>query len=148
MLGYLGVSIIHRTLTRTTGSLTCVCDLFPCVYTKMISVYSLIQRTSVEFALDLTPEKSQGGHKAEDMTVTRPFGDHTQLCLTLAFKSEHSCSAPLTLLTVTTDWTLKTKILPLVFRSYTIFFGYRLQSKVLVCAWCFFNGLAAWLSNI
>ena len=134
MLGYLGVFIIHRTLTRTTGSLTCVCDLFPCVYTKMTSVYSLIQRTSVEFALDLTHEKFQGGHKAEDMTVTHPFGDHTQLCLTLAFKSEHSCSAPLTLLTVTTDWALKTKILPLASRSYTIFFGYRLQSEVLVCA--------------
>ena len=26
--GYFGVSIIHRTLTWTAGSLTCVCDLF------------------------------------------------------------------------------------------------------------------------
>ena len=26
--GYFGVFVIHRTVTRTTGSLTCVCDLF------------------------------------------------------------------------------------------------------------------------
>ena len=32
MLGYLGVSTIHRTLTWTAGSLTCVCDLCACVY--------------------------------------------------------------------------------------------------------------------
>ena len=29
---YFVVSIIHRTLSWTTGSLTCVCDLFACVY--------------------------------------------------------------------------------------------------------------------
>ena len=34
MLGYFGVSIIHRTLIWTTGSLTCVCDIFACVYTR------------------------------------------------------------------------------------------------------------------
>ena len=31
MLGYFDVSIIFQTLTRTTGSLTCVCDLFACI---------------------------------------------------------------------------------------------------------------------
>ena len=30
--------------------------------------------------------------------VTHPFGDHAWSCLTLAFESEYSCSAPLTLL--------------------------------------------------
>ena len=37
ILGYSGVSIIHRTLTWTTGSLTCVCDLFAYIY---IYIYS------------------------------------------------------------------------------------------------------------
>ena len=32
MLGYFGVSIIHRTLARTAGSLTCLCYLSACVY--------------------------------------------------------------------------------------------------------------------
>ena len=39
----------------------------------------------------MTPEKSQGWH----ITVTHPFGDHTPLCLTWAFESQCSCSAPL-----------------------------------------------------
>ena len=34
MLGYLNVFIIHRNLTCTTGSLTCVGDLFVYVYTR------------------------------------------------------------------------------------------------------------------
>ena len=34
MLGYFRVSIIHRTLTGTAGSLTCTCDLFASVYTR------------------------------------------------------------------------------------------------------------------
>lgn len=33
MLAYFGVSVTHRTLTRTTGSFTCVCDLVACVCT-------------------------------------------------------------------------------------------------------------------
>ena len=45
MLGYFGVSIIHPTLTWTTGSLTFTCDLFACVVTWGSSVYSLIRRT-------------------------------------------------------------------------------------------------------
>ena len=51
----------------------------------------------IEFAQNLTPEKSQGGRKAEHVTVTHPFGDHALSCLTLNFESEYSCSAPLTL---------------------------------------------------
>ena len=47
MLDYLGVSTIHCPLTWTTGSLTCVCDLFACVYTRGTSVYSFIRRTFV-----------------------------------------------------------------------------------------------------
>ena len=42
MLGYFGVPIVHLTLTWTTGSLTCVGDLFACVYARGTSVYSLI----------------------------------------------------------------------------------------------------------
>ena len=34
VLGYFGVSVIHRILTWTMGSLTCVRDLFACVYSK------------------------------------------------------------------------------------------------------------------
>ena len=34
------LSIIHRTLTWTSRSLTCVCDLIACVYKRGISVYS------------------------------------------------------------------------------------------------------------
>ena len=55
-------------------------------YTHGTSVCSLIQSTFVESAQSLTIEKSQGAH----ITVTHPFGDHTQSCLTLAFKSEYS----------------------------------------------------------
>ena len=46
MLGYFGVSISHRNLARTAGSLTCVCDLFcvRIVYRQGTSVYSLIRR--------------------------------------------------------------------------------------------------------
>ena len=39
------ISIIHRTLTWSTGSLTCVCHLFARVYTRGTSVSSLIRRT-------------------------------------------------------------------------------------------------------
>ena len=42
-----------------------------------------------------------------------------------SLESECSCSAPLTLLTVTADWALKTNFLPLVSGSYKILFGYK-----------------------
>ena len=35
---FFGVSIIHRTLTGTTESLTCVCELFICVYAGDLSL--------------------------------------------------------------------------------------------------------------
>ena len=41
----LGVSITHQTLMWTTWSLTRVCDLFACIYTRGTSVYSLNRRT-------------------------------------------------------------------------------------------------------
>ena len=46
------VSIIHRTLTCTTGFLTCVCALFACVYTLPPERFraSSSQRTFEEFA--------------------------------------------------------------------------------------------------
>ena len=34
----------------------------------------------------MTPEKSQGGRRAQQVTVTRPFGDHAPPCLTPALE--------------------------------------------------------------
>ena len=58
-LGYLTVTMIHPTLKWTTGSLTCVCDLFACVYTQGTSVYSLLQRTWVASVPRFEPAVSQ-----------------------------------------------------------------------------------------
>ena len=63
-LGYFVVSIIHRTLTWTTGSLTCVCDFFARLYTRGPSVYSLTRKIVVESAQNLSPDKCQGGRTA------------------------------------------------------------------------------------
>ena len=96
-LGYFGVSIIHQTLTWTTGSFThayAVC--FACVYTRGTLVYSLIRRTFIEPTQNLTLEKSQGGCKAEHTTVTHPCGDRARSCLTWAFESKCSCFTPRT----------------------------------------------------
>lgn len=57
----------------------------------------------VASAQNLTPERAQGGRKAHYVTVTRLFGDHARACLTLGFESEHSCSAPPTLLKMIKD---------------------------------------------
>ena len=85
MLGYFGVSIVHRTLTWTTGSLTCVRDLFACVYTRGTSIDSLIRRT---FAGDLVfyPHAKLGDR-----------GGHSDLCCCVhekrnvtSFQRQHS----------------------------------------------------------
>ena len=58
------------------GSLMCVCDcFFVCmrIRTGDLGLDSLIQRTFVESAQNLTPKNSQGGRKAEYVTVTHPF---------------------------------------------------------------------------
>ena len=49
MLVYFVFSIIHRYLTWTTGSFTCICNIFPIVYnyTRETLVYSPIRRTFV-----------------------------------------------------------------------------------------------------
>ena len=93
---YFLVSVINRTLTWTTGPLTCVCGLFLHAHTHGgTSVYSLIRRTFVESMQNVTPEESQGGRKDWHITVTHPFGDHAPSCLyNLVFESEYSCSAP------------------------------------------------------
>jgi len=59
-----GVSIIHRTLTSTTGSLTCESDLFACVDTRGTSVYSLYPKDFCRVCPEFETEKSQGGRKA------------------------------------------------------------------------------------
>ena len=72
------------------GSWHGLLDLYVCgllhAYTHGTSVCSLIQRSFVESAQNLTLEKSQGVH----IMVTHPLDDHTQSCLTLAFRSEYS----------------------------------------------------------
>ena len=61
-----------------------------CLHMGGLGLYSLIQRTFVESAQNMTLGKShKGGHKAQHM-VTHLFGDHTQQCLTLAFQSEYT----------------------------------------------------------
>ena len=98
MLSYFVASIVHWTLTWTAGPLMCVRDLFACIYTQGTLVYSRIWRTFVESAQNLTLGKSQGGWKAWHIRVTHPCDDHARSSLTLAFQSEYTCSAPLTLL--------------------------------------------------
>ena len=53
----------------------------------------LIRRTFVESAQNLTSEKSL---VSQSLTRNGHPSDHARWCLTLAFKSEYSCSAPLT----------------------------------------------------
>ena len=100
MLNCFVVSIVHQTLTWSTGSLTCVCDLFACVYTWGTSVYnnSLIRRTFVESVQNFDSREIWGRAQslAHKLTLTHPFGDHARSCLILAFESECSCSMPLT----------------------------------------------------
>ena len=99
---YFGVSISYRILTRTTWSLMCVYMRSFCmrIHTGDLGLYyySIIWRTYVKSAHNLTAEKSPGGCKAlHVVTITLPFGGHARSCLTVAFESEYSCSAPLTL---------------------------------------------------
>ena len=92
MLAYSGIVIIHRILTRPIGSLTWVYDLSACVYTWGTLVYSCTQRTFVK-CTGFDSRESSG-------QVIHLFGDHAQLCSTLAFKTfafAYSCCAPLTL---------------------------------------------------
>ena len=93
------VSLVHQTLTWTTESLTCASDfLHVYIHTGDLGL-QFTRRTFVESAQNLTPEKSQGGRKAHHITVSHPYDDHARSCITLAlaFESECSCSAPLTL---------------------------------------------------
>ena len=62
--GSFELSIIHWTLTETTGSLTCICDPSAPVYAQGTPVYSLIQKIFVESSQNATLQKSQGVHKA------------------------------------------------------------------------------------
>lgn len=62
-----------------------------------------IQRTLLQSLIQWTCIKSQGGHKAyqvslyqQQVTITLPFDGHAQSCFALPFVSECSCSAQLT----------------------------------------------------
>ena len=71
MLDYFGVTIIHSTLTWTTGSVACLCDLLRAHAHGgrggggggALFIVSL-EGLFVESAGNLTPEKSQDGRKA------------------------------------------------------------------------------------
>ena len=111
MLGYLDISIIHRTLTWTTGSLTCVCDLFACVYTRGTSIYSLIRMIfATEFDSGETSGRAQSlarnGHPSvwSPRSIVFHFGFRERAgALALHHWLSH-CSAPLTVpLLCTTD---------------------------------------------
>ena len=92
------VSIIHRTLTWTTGSLTCVYMIFLHAYTHGGHRFIVSsERTFVES--DSGEITGRAGAKPSTWwSCTHPFGDHAWSCLTLASESECSCSVPLTLL--------------------------------------------------
>ena len=79
MSSYLSVFIIHRTLTWTTGSLTCVCAH---AHIGGTSVYSLIRETFAESAQIRLPGTLGAGAKPCTKTVTQTCGDHARSCLT------------------------------------------------------------------
>ena len=56
--GSFELSIIHWTLTETTGSLACVCDLSAPVYAQGTPVYSLIQKIFVDSSQNAMTEIS------------------------------------------------------------------------------------------
>ena len=86
--GFFVVSIVHRTLTWTTGSLTCVCDLFACVCTLGTSVSGLIRRTYV-VCIECDSREILG--RAQNL-VTHLFGDHAQSPLCHAKMSQLTCT--------------------------------------------------------
>ena len=67
VLDYFRASIISVTeiYYRISGSFMCMCDLFACVCAWGASVYSLIGRTFLESAQNLTLEKSQDRPKSQ-----------------------------------------------------------------------------------
>ena len=72
MLGYLCVFMIQQTLTWTTGSLKCVCNLFACLRMQGTLVYILICRTFLESVQNLSLENLGVGAKPSMRTVWRP----------------------------------------------------------------------------
>ena len=90
MLGQFGVSTIHWTLTWTSWSLTCVCDLFALICSRGTSVYSFIWRTFVVSAQNLTLRKSGNGHQARWMMAIHRCGDQSLLCLTFGLQGENT----------------------------------------------------------
>ena len=90
MLGYLDVSTIHRTLTWTTGSLTCVCDLFAWAHTRGNSVHSLIRRTW-RVCTEFDSGEIQGRRKAQHGTVTHPFWWPRSIVLNSGFRERVLC---------------------------------------------------------
>ena len=92
--GYLGVSIIHQTLTWTTGALMCVSALFACVCTK-----SQPKDYVIESAQNLTGEIPVGAQSIAHTGHPSFWWPHL-LILSFGFQEQalkQSCSAPPTL---------------------------------------------------
>ena len=93
---FLTISTILKTLTWTTGCLTCLCDLFACVYTyrdQPTSVYPLIWRS-------LAPRKLTRSQCTKPGTKPSPIHvvNMIDCALSRLFKGECSCWALLTAL--------------------------------------------------
>ena len=76
--GCSNVSITHGALTGITASLTCLCDLCACVYTRDLDVCSLPEGLlwGKQSAHNWTPGKL--ARQTEHEAVTHPCGEHAQ----------------------------------------------------------------------
>ena len=76
---------------KSTYGLSCVCDLFACVYIHTYFLWGILS------AQNFGSEKTclQSMRKAWHETVTHPCGDHARSCLTAVLGSEYSpCALP------------------------------------------------------
>ena len=94
MLGYLGVSIIHQTLTWTTGSLMCVfCSFCMCMHS--VSSKGLYHRICTEFDWRNPRMSSKHSTYRSPILLVTTLA-HAQLCFQEQALKQ-SCSAPPTL---------------------------------------------------
>ena len=87
MLGYFVVSIVHQTLTWTTGSLTCVCDMFACVYTWGTLFFGLIWRTFVRACTEFDSGEISGQQFCAEITQSSLM----TLCSVIVIRLLFSC---------------------------------------------------------
>ena len=88
------ISMINRTLTWTTSSVTCVYDLCACVYIHAGPRF-IVSSEGLCLVQSLHRSRLQGNsRKAWHVAVTHPWGDHARPCLTMVFESGCSTWAP------------------------------------------------------